>query len=553
MTRTSLLLAFAVAAAALAAGRDGSAAQAPQPRPNIVVVMSDDQTAESMRVMTQVNTLLGRAGATFSNSFASFPLCCPSRATFLSGQYGHNHTVMGNRPPQGGYEKWRTSESNSLPVWLRAAGYHTVHIGKYLNGYGREAPTHVPAGWSEWLGSIDPSTYRFYDYTLNENGRLTRYGSAPQEYQADVYTAKAVDAVRRLAPRAQPFFLSVAYLAPHSGGPREPGDPRNLATPVPAPRHKGRFASEPLPTPPSFNEADVSDKPRTIATRPLLPPQRVRAIESNYRQRLESLLAVDEGVAQIVNALAAAGELANTLFVYTSDNGFFHGEHRVALGKVQAYEPSARVPLVMRGPGIGRGVVVAEPAINVDLAATIVDAANAKAGRTLDGVSLLTLFRDRGRMVGRDVLLETPAYSAIRTPRYVYVEHATGERELYDLARDPHQLASRAGDPALARVRSDLAQRLLRLRMCRGDGCRRGPDVRLAVRCSGRAHRATVGGPEARLVTRVDWSYRGRRAGSDRRAPFTATLPRAAGVVRATLTLGDGRRATRDQRARACR
>jgi arylsulfatase A-like enzyme len=447
-------------------------APATAPRPNIVVVMSDDQTVESMRVMANVQQLLARQGATFANNFVSYSLCCPSRSTFLSGQYAHNHGVMGNAPPEGGYERWRPTEGNSLPVWLQRAGYHTLHIGKYLNGYGRQDPTHVPSGWSEWYGSVDPSTYQYYDYTLNENGRLVKYGASPQEYQADVYTGKAVDAVKRLAPKSQPFFLSVAYLAPHSGGPREPDDPANQGTPVPAPRHHDRFANEPLPMPPSFNEADVSDKPAAIRRRPLLRPARIAGITENYRQRLESILAVDEGVAAIVRALQASGELANTLFVYTSDNGFFHGEHRIPAGKVQLYEPSVRVPLVLRGPGVPRGVRLTQQSINVDLAATIVDAANARAGRTLDGLSLLPVLRHRNRSLGRDVLLETPGYSAIHTPRYVYAEYRTGERELYDLKTDPDELASQHDNPAYARIRSDLARRLLRLEGCKGPTCR---------------------------------------------------------------------------------
>jgi arylsulfatase A-like enzyme len=241
---------------------------------------------------------------------------------------------------------------------------------------------------------------------------------------------------------------------------------------VPAPRHHDRFANEPLPMPPSFNEADVSDKPAAIRRRPLLRPARIAGITENYRQRLESILAVDEGVAAIVRALQASGELANTLFVYTSDNGFFHGEHRIPAGKVQLYEPSVRVPLVLRGPGVPRGVRLTQQSINVDLAATIVDAANARAGRTLDGLSLLPVLRHRNRSLGRDVLLETPGYSAIHTPRYVYAEYRTGERELYDLKTDPDELASQHDNPAYARIRSDLARRLLRLEGCKGPTCR---------------------------------------------------------------------------------
>ena len=550
-----IVMAALAAGIAAAAGLASSDAQSASPafRPNVVVLMTDDQTVESMRVMANVNALIAREGVTFANSFVSFPLCCPSRSTFLTGQYGHNHTVMGNSAPQGGYEKLAPTHANTLPAWLRSAGYHTVHIGKYLNGYGRQRPTEVPAGWGEWYGSVDPSTYRFYGYTLNENGKLVQYGSSPQEYQADVYTAKAVDAVRRLAPQEQPFLLSVAYLAPHSGGPREPGDPRNQATPVPAPRHRDRFASEALPMTPAFNEADVSDKPAAMRRRPLLRAPRIAGVTENYRQRLESLLAVDEGVAAIVRALSDAGELNNTVIVYTSDNGFFHGEHRVPAGKVLAYEPSARVPLLMRGPNVPKGVTMTQAVVNVDLAPTVLDAANARSGRTLDGISLLALARDRGRFVGRDVLLETGTYAAIHTPRYVYVEHGTGERELYDLFTDRYQLSSRHADAAYSAAREQLAQRLTRLRACVGAACRRGPALAVGSRCLGRTHRVTLVGREVGLVTRVDWFYAGRAAGADRRAPFAATLPRTAGVVRATAALVDGRRVSVERRLTACR
>ena len=422
-------LALLALSSALASAAPSTARQA-QSRPNIVMLMTDDQTVESVRVMANVNTLLAARGATFTNSFASFPLCCPSRTTFITGQYGHNHTVMGNAPPAGGYDKLAPTHSNTLPAWLRQAGYHTVHVGKYLNGYGRARPTEVPAGWAEWYGSTDPSTYRFYNYTLNENGRLVTYGTGAANYQTDVYARKAVDLIRRHAPATQPFFLSVAFLAPHSGGPRETDDPANQATPVPAPRHRNRFASEPLPASPAFNEADVSDKPAGIRNRALIRPARINGITENYRQRLESLLAVDEAIRDIVAALQASGELNRTLILFTSDNGFFHGEHRVPAGKVLVYEPSVRVPLIVRGPGIPAGVRRSNLVANVDLAATILDAANARPGRRPDGRSLLPFARDALTRSGRDILLETPGYAAIRTPRFVFVQHTSGEQEL---------------------------------------------------------------------------------------------------------------------------
>ena len=543
------LVTIAVAGSTALASR---AAPLQQSRPNIVVVMSDDQTVESMRVMANVQQQIAAQGVTFTNNFASFPLCCPSRATFVTGQYGHHNTIMGNAPPQGGYEKLRPTEGESLPVWLQRAGYRTVHVGKYLNGYGRANPTHVPAGWSEWYGSIDPTTYRFYNYTLNENGRLVNYGSSAADYQADVYTRKAVELVGRLGASTDPFFLSVAYLAPHSGQPREPGDPRNQATPVPAPRHRDRFASEPLPAMPAFNEADVSDKPQAVRRRPVIRPARVAAVTENYRQRLESLLAIDEGVAAIVSALQASGELDNTYFIYTADNGFFHGEHRIPNGKVHVYEPSVRVPLVIRGPRLLRGARLSQQAINVDLAPTILDAANARAGRTIDGASLLPIARDAGRFLGRDVLLETPAYNAIRTPRFKYVEYTSAERELYDLARDPNELQSLHADQRYAAIRTELARRLATLRTCRGATCRVGPRLALKTSCGRSKRRVSLTGADARWTLGVQFLLRGRLVARDSRRPFVRTISGARGALRVRAFLADGRVVTYDRTLRAC-
>jgi N-acetylglucosamine-6-sulfatase len=552
---------------AVAAG-GGAAVASPQQqstKPNIVVLMTDDQTVESLRVMANVNALLVKQGTTFVNNFASFPLCCPSRATFITGQYGHNHTIMGNAAPTGGYDKLAPSHANTLPAWLQQAGYHTVHVGKYLNGYGRTTPTAVPAGWTEWYGSTDPSTYRFYNYTLNENGRLVTYATGPANYQADVYNRKAVELIRRLAPGAKPFFLSVAFLAPHSGGPRDSDDPRNLATPSPAPRHRNAFASQPLPTPPSLNEADVADKPAAIRSRPLLTTARLNAIRENYQQRLESLLAVDEAVRDILSALAATRVLGRTLVIFTADNGFFHGEHRVPSGKVLVYEPSVRVPLIVRGPGVPRGATRTNLAANVDLAATILDAARARPGRRIDGRSLLPFARDKLRRSGRDILLETTSYSAIRTPRHVFVQHSTGEQELYDLFTDPHQLTSLHADARHAALKTELARRLAVLRTCAGDVCRRGPDLRLSLRyrrgrggCVRSNVRLRVGGSAASRISSVVF-YRGTRAiKRDTRGPYGAQirrsrLARRATLVRALVTLNDSRSASLERALHRCR
>ena len=338
------LVALACGVAIGAQERGDTATAATAERPNIVVLETDDQTLAEMAVLPNVKRLIGDEGVSFDQNFDSFSLCCPSRATFLTGQYPHNDGVRGNAPPDGGFEK--LDGTRTLPVWLQASGYYTAHLGKYLNGYGRRNPLEIPPGWSEWRGAVDPSTYRYYGYTLNENGALTTYCAVPEPscYQTDVLRDKANEIIRRRTPEG-PFFLWVAFLANHSGGPREPGDPAGFATPDPAPRYANKLAGTPLPQPPSFNEADVSDKPLIIRRRPLITARQRANIQENWQQRRETLMAVDDAVVSIVDTLRATGELDNTLIVFTSDNGFFHGEHRVRNGKVLLYEESIHLPL----------------------------------------------------------------------------------------------------------------------------------------------------------------------------------------------------------------
>ncbi|OLE36349.1 MAG: hypothetical protein AUG48_07605 [Actinobacteria bacterium 13_1_20CM_3_68_9] len=459
----------------------GQAAVA-QGGPNVIVIESDDQTTESMRVMKNVNSLIGAHGATFQNNFVNYSLCCPSRSTFLTGQYEHNHGVRGNTPPGGGFGRFEALHGdNNLAVWLQDAGYYTAMIGKYLNLYSNDQG--IPPGWSEWYAAAadkpptDGDTLAAYNYTLNENGTSVHYGTAPADFKQDVLTGKAVDFVNRRAPKAQPFFLWLTYTAPHIGGPNpNPNPPFDCSgAPKPAPRHAHAFDSAPLPKPPSFNEADVSDKPAEIQNLPRFNANQISTIQRRYRCALESLLSVDEGVKKVVDALKAKGELANTLIVFTSDNGFFYGEHRIPTGKLHIYEESIRVPLEMRGPGIPQGVNVRDLSINADLAPTIVDAAKANPGLVMDGRSLIPVAQNPGIERGRQLLIEEPTFEAIRTERYIYAEYNTGERELYDLQKDPFELQSRHADPAYASVEAQLAARLHVLETCAGDSCRAHP------------------------------------------------------------------------------
>jgi hypothetical protein len=301
----------------------------------------------------------------------------------------------------------------------------------------------------------------------------------------------------------------------------------------------------------------------------VIPPRQVAQIRELYQQRLESLLAVDEGVERIVAQLQAVGELDDTLIVFTSDNGFFHGEHRIPNGKVLLYEPSIRVPLILRGPGIPRGRRLTQVVANIDLAPTILDAARAAPGRKLDGRSLLPLARDPGVSWGRDLLLQrggggAQVFHAIRTPRFKYAEYGNGEKELYDLALDPDELQSRHADPAYAGIRDELARRLAALRRCAGAACRLGPRLGTALRyrrgprgCAHSSVRETLGGADVGRVSRVEFRAGGRLVGVDTQAPFTRAISRSRLDRRGTLlrlraSLNDGHVVTYDRRLRRC-
>jgi arylsulfatase A-like enzyme len=486
--------------AATLAPASGSADARAQERPNVVVVMTDDQEAASLRFMPQVQSLLAEQGVSFDNSFASYSFCCPSRATFMTGQYAHNHGVLSNEPPLGGYGRLEPTLDNTLPVWLQEAGYNTAHVGRYLHGYGlypsqpHGTARDVPPGWNEWYGSYGQGAFW---YQLNESvaagsapgtptpwrlGTIVAYGGAgstdPAIYQTDVFTGKAVDYIERRAPADEPFFLSVAPFAPHV----ECGCAND---PQAAPRHEGLFAGEPLPKNPDYNEADVSDKPELTRGMPLISPVAEARVTTQYRNRLESLLSVDDMVGDIVDELSAQGELDNTVIVFTSDNGFLQGEHRWQTGKVLPYETSIKVPLVIRGPGVPVDQTREQLAANIDLAPTILDFAGATPGRAQDGRSLIPVLDDGLLAWNRSIVLEAwynkgeeygagapkIVYNGLRTQRYMYARHENDERELYDLQSDPYELESRDGDPAYAAIESDLQSQLEELEDCAGSDC----------------------------------------------------------------------------------
>jgi N-acetylglucosamine-6-sulfatase len=450
--------------------------------------MTDDQDFRSMHVMPRTRSLIAKRGTTFSTSVVSFPLCCPSRATFLTGQYAHNHGVQWNNAPAGGYSKLKQAET--LPVWLRRAGYRTIHIGKFLNETGERDPTEVPKGWDDWHGGVDPSTYDYYGYTLNHNGVLRTYGRDPKDYSTDVYAGLAERAIRDAKRSGKPFFLNIAPLAPHTvavdSSARMEGTPA-----LPAPRHASRFATTPLPRYPNFNEADLSDKPAIQSFFPEpMGEEQIAALTDHYRGRMGSLLAVDDLVKRVVKALRKAGVYDDTDIIFTSDNGWILGEHRLrdpltedgrASGvKYLPFEGSSRVPLMAAGPHFPAGRKVTGAVVNADLAPTIAHITGAKPKLAQDGISLVRALRSPSLLSGRAVLLETfanprgvPPYKAIRTERYRYEIAEGGVSEgLYDLKLDPWELQSVHADPRYAAIKKILVRNLAKLAGCRGKACR---------------------------------------------------------------------------------
>ncbi len=450
------------------ASEPGPSSKAQLSRPNIILILTDDQETGSLAFMPRLQELLVSKGTTLSNFLFNVSLCCPSRASILRGQYAHNHLVTTNKAPDGGFKRFRRlgHEESTIATWLQASGYRTVLIGKYMNQYPGTNRTYVPPGWDEWYAVIKG---HYVNYELNENGEIVRYDSRPEDYETDVLSRKATDFIARVAGKS-PFFIYLSPYAPHRPF-------------IPAPRHRDAFSDLQAPRPPSFNEADVSDKPAWIRNISLFNSSQIEEIDESYRGRLRMLLAVDEMIEALVQALDAAGELDNTYLFFATDNGYQQGEHRLQLGKNTPYEESIRVPLIVRGPDVPKGRARQHMAVNIDLAPTFARLAGVTAPSFVDGVSLLPLLRDQPSPIAqwRQAAVvqhwqfegtggDIPEYRALRTPEYLYVEYSTGEIEFYDLQNDPHQLHSlhATADPALLEA---LSEQLRGLGDCAGADC----------------------------------------------------------------------------------
>jgi arylsulfatase A-like enzyme len=488
------------------------------PKPNIVLVIADDLDAASFEytALDKVEKMIGEAGARFPNFLLSQALCCPSRTSIFLGQYVHNHRIFSNKLKRdannqldpnktGGFEKvfMTNLERSTLATWLHDDpnfGYRTGLFGKYLNGYpvidemGTRREAYVPPGWDSWFVNVakafDGTDFPYFNYRANENRNPNRtFDRLDKDYNTDQIRDHAVEFIRQAVAARQPFF---AVLAPHT--PHLPA--------VAAPRHQGQFTGLQVPRGGSFDEVDVSDKPKFIRDLPRLTcqpnqpscdPQQVPELDRSLRKRLRSLLAIGDMVEAVITELTSNGQLGNTYIFFVSDNGFHLGQHRLGPGKSTAYEEDIRVPMLVRGPGIRPNTEVRDLVGNIDLAPTIYHLASGRPtapapqppiganGRHADGRSIVPLLLgqtvpEASRrqafllehfptavtvQIPREAVLDDetevqfadpnlPPFVGLRTKDYTYVQYKKDDqRELYDLANDPFQLCN-LKPPAMA-------------------------------------------------------------------------------------------------------
>jgi arylsulfatase A-like enzyme len=480
-----------------AAAAPGPAASAP---PNVVMLITDDldvsvwQNALDRGLLPRFQADIVAKGTTFDNMFVIDSLCCPSRTTYLTGQYPHNHGILDDFGSHGGFENFN-NDGSTLATWLHAAGYRTGLFGKYLNGYGRSAKDnngqYIPPGWDTWRAL---TSHKQFDYDMSVQGVMTHYGHDDADYQEDVLRGMAVDFLNVNDPR--PVFLTLTPTAPHFEGSEKNDNDGVYVRPAPRYANTPRLDTIPPEALPSFNEADMSDKPKFMRKLGLVdvPTQR-----DGYNSKVAAMRAVDDMIGAVVDTLASQGRLDNTLFIVTSDNGYEYGTHR-RQGKTDVYEESIRVPMVIRAPGQTAARHVAAWAANIDWAPTIVEFTGAQPDIAVDGSSLAGWARggtgvDRKSMLveqlsdyyfaihplQREVRSRDPAITGDATGNttliYTQTLDQTGttvtDLEFYDLSTDPYELQSlhKSTDKKRVRQMKRLKAELLGLQACVGAAC----------------------------------------------------------------------------------
>lgn len=450
-----LLVGGAAGAAAVAAAAPARKHAADQ-RLNVVLILSDDERSDGTMVMKNVRNLLADHGTTFTDMHVTTSMCGPSRASILTGQYAHHTGVLENFGPHS-YPAF-TEESNDLGVWMHRAGYETGLVGKYVNSYTDAYVDHrIPPGWDDWQVMDSVPMEAYYNYSLNDNGSLVHYGNKPSDYSTTVLTNKAVNFIHQAR---HPFFLYFAPVAPHLPA-------------IPAPKDQGKLENIAPIHSPAFNQRNIGKEPWRFWHKGLLSAAAQLYINHVRIRQEESLLALDRSVHSVVQALKARHELNHTVILYTSDNGFLWGEHRLG-GKIWPYQESTHVPLIVRTPWTHSAQRNNQPVLNVDLAPTISALAGVKPGLPEDGRSFVPLLHGQRvpwrhaflvEYLGHDLLRQggPPPYEAVQTRRNLYVEYKNGWRELYNLRKDPWELNNIAADRATKPLQARLSQILQRL------------------------------------------------------------------------------------------
>jgi len=436
-------------------------------KPNIILIITDDQPPQSIEYMPNVQKELVGRGVTFTNGFVTTPLCCPSRSSIFTGLYVHNHGVKTNRAPDGGATVF--NDASTIAVWMQQAGYRTALMGKYLNGYNLLKPHgYVPPGWNEWHvfyqeGDNDMGYY--YGYTLSQNGEIVKYSMDSKDYSADVLTAKALKFIKDSGD--QPYFLVLSYFNPHQ-------------TYQAADRYKNYFKTDEewkAYRPPNFLVNDLSGKPQWLQTINTLD---AAYIDKVYQRMLRSLMAVDDAVGKITNLLDKRSERNNTAIIYMSDNGMSLGENTF-FGKNCQYDPCIHVPFIVSYPSITASPRIDDHLVlNIDLAPTIIDLAGSEAPTKVDGVSFVPLLKNPSADWRNEFLIEhfqdltnsdeggsvtlIPTFYGIRSTNWKYVEYDTGEIELYNLKADPYEMNNLSSDTAYSNIVSELHSEIEKLK-----------------------------------------------------------------------------------------
>jgi N-acetylglucosamine-6-sulfatase len=465
----SLWLAAAVLGAALvcsSCGGEGEKTEAentspPADRPNVVLILADDLDKTVFERST-LDSVWAPQGTSFTNALATTPVCCPSRASILRGQYAHNTGLWrnSNDQPNGGAAYFRDErlDQRTLATILHANGYKTWFGGKYLNDYmtAGGSQSYVPPGWDSWQAYLGGTA-------ANVNGRATSF--FPRHY-TDWLSDRAEAFIEDQRGSSQPFYMHIAPLDTH-----EP-----LSIP---PRHRNAYLGQRTPRPPSFDEANVSDKPAWVRGKSPISKRRAAEFDQRQVKRMQSALTLEDLCRNVIDALERTDQLGDTYLIFTSDNGYHMGLHRIREAKGSPYTESQEVPFVVRGPGVPAGESFDQLVANIDIAPTVLDLAGVEVPSWMDGRSLRPFFDGTApgswrmsllmeNMEGPGERAPRPPYSGVRHQDEVYVEYGSGEAEYYDLKADPYQLENRPQDAPQA-----IKDQLAALKDCAGNGCRK--------------------------------------------------------------------------------